>query len=111
MALEFEEPALVDARASPTRSGRASPAAPTRRSCARWTRFQEREALEGACRSASGAPGVVLAFDDAVSEAVARLKERGFDSPYLKTFVVARVNPLRFMKGARAAASTSSSRR
>jgi ParB family chromosome partitioning protein len=43
---------------------------------------------------------VLLAFDDAVSEAVARLKERGFDSPYLKAFVVARVNPLRFMKGA-----------
>jgi ParB family chromosome partitioning protein len=42
---------------------------------------------------------VVLAFDDAVSEAVARLKERGFESPYLKAFVVARVNPLRFMKG------------
>jgi ParB family chromosome partitioning protein len=42
---------------------------------------------------------VVLAFDDAVTEAVARLKERGFDSPYLKAFVVARVNPLRFMKG------------
>src|SRR6266568_1062920 len=44
--------------------------------------------------------GVVLAFDDAVSAAVAKLKERGFDSPYLKAFVVARVNPLRFMKGA-----------
>lgn len=42
---------------------------------------------------------VVLEFDDAVSAAVARLKERGFDSPYLKAFVVARVNPLRFMKG------------
>ena len=42
---------------------------------------------------------VVLAFDDAVAEAVARLKEKGFDSPYLKNFVVARVNPLRFMKG------------
>jgi ParB family chromosome partitioning protein len=42
---------------------------------------------------------VVLDLDDAVSEAVARLKERGFDSPYLKAFVVARVNPLRFMKG------------
>ncbi|WP_242337637.1 MULTISPECIES: ParB N-terminal domain-containing protein [unclassified Anaeromyxobacter] len=41
----------------------------------------------------------VLELDDAVAEAVARLKERGFDSPYLKAFVVARVNPLRFMKG------------
>jgi ParB family chromosome partitioning protein len=34
-----------------------------------------------------------------VNEAVRRLKEKGFDSPYLKNFVVARVNPLRFMKG------------
>lgn len=43
---------------------------------------------------------VLLAFDDAVTAAAQRLKERGFDSPYLKSFVVARVNPLRFMKGA-----------
>jgi ParB family chromosome partitioning protein len=42
---------------------------------------------------------VVLAFDDAVSGAVARLKEKGFDSPYLRNFEVARVNPLRFVKG------------
>ena len=30
--------------------------------------------------------------------AVAALKARGLDSPYLKAFVVARVNPLRFSK-------------
>jgi ParB family chromosome partitioning protein len=30
---------------------------------------------------------------------VARLKEKGFDSPYLRAYVVARVNPLRFVKG------------
>jgi ParB family chromosome partitioning protein len=30
---------------------------------------------------------------------VARLKAQGLVSPYLKTFVVARVNPLRFIKG------------
>ena len=41
----------------------------------------------------------MLAFDEAVGGAVARLKERGFDSPYLRNFVVARVNPLRFVKG------------
>jgi ParB family chromosome partitioning protein len=28
-----------------------------------------------------------------------RLKERGFDSPYLRPFVVARINPLRFKRG------------
>ncbi|MGH7193891.1 MAG: chromosome partitioning protein ParB, partial [Candidatus Saccharimonadales bacterium] len=42
---------------------------------------------------------VVLDFDDAVSAVVAKLKAKGLESPYLKTFVVARVNPLRFMKG------------
>src|SRR5262245_19820480 len=44
----------------------------------------------------------LLALDDAVVEAVASLKERGFQSPYLKAFVVARVNPLRFQRGAKA---------
>ena len=40
-----------------------------------------------------------LVFDDAVNAAVAKLKEKGLTSPYLKSFVVARVNPLRFIKG------------
>jgi ParB family transcriptional regulator, chromosome partitioning protein len=43
---------------------------------------------------------VLLEFDDAVGEAVEKLKAKGLTSPYLKAFVVARVNPLRFMKGA-----------
>jgi len=30
---------------------------------------------------------------------VERLKKRGFQSPYLRPFVIARINPLRFMKG------------
>jgi ParB family chromosome partitioning protein len=42
----------------------------------------------------------LMQLDDAVSDVVARLKERGMTSPYLRAFVVARVNPLRFMKGA-----------
>jgi ParB family chromosome partitioning protein len=42
----------------------------------------------------------LLALDDKVAEAVAGLKERGFSSPYLKAFVVARINPLRFRRGA-----------
>ncbi len=37
-------------------------------------------------------------MDDAVIAAVNALKERGFESPYLKTFVVARINPLRFKR-------------
>src|SRR5262249_56532351 len=37
-------------------------------------------------------------LDAHVGEAVKALKARGFTSPYLRSFVVARVNPLRFMK-------------
>jgi len=38
-------------------------------------------------------------LEEAVSTAMAGLKERGFESPYLRAFVVARINPLRFQKG------------
>ena len=41
---------------------------------------------------------MLLELDEKVAEAVAKLKAKGFVSPYLKTFVVARLNPLRFMK-------------
>ncbi|HEX9394165.1 MAG TPA: hypothetical protein VF923_05915, partial [Gemmatimonadales bacterium] len=41
----------------------------------------------------------VLALDEAVNAAVAALKARGFQSPYLKAFVVGRINYLRFKKG------------
>ena len=41
---------------------------------------------------------MLLELDAKVAEVVAKLKAKGFVSPYLKTFVVARSNPLRFMK-------------
>ena len=40
----------------------------------------------------------LLELDEAVTAAVAKLKEAGFTSGYLKPIVVARVNPLRFAK-------------
>jgi ParB family transcriptional regulator, chromosome partitioning protein len=39
---------------------------------------------------------LVLDVDDAVSGIVAKLKKRGFTSPYLRPFVIARINPIRF---------------
>jgi ParB family chromosome partitioning protein len=97
MALEFEEPALVTLgfayEERPRLSGGAY--APILRKVDGFLDERLSRALPERERRA----GVVLAFDDAVGEAVARLKEKGFDSPYLKNFVVARVNPLRFMKG------------
>ena len=37
-------------------------------------------------------------LDELVTEVVAKLKDRGLVSPYLRAFVVARVNPLRWIK-------------
>ena len=42
--------------------------------------------------------GMVFDLDQHVAEAVAKLKARGLVSPYLRTFVVARINPLRWIK-------------
>jgi ParB family chromosome partitioning protein len=44
----------------------------------------------------------VLELEEAVSGAIQGLKARGFESPYLRAFVVARINPLRFKRGAKA---------
>jgi ParB family transcriptional regulator, chromosome partitioning protein len=41
----------------------------------------------------------VLKLDDAVARVVDALKKKGLTSPYLKPFVVARINPIRFSKG------------
>ena len=40
----------------------------------------------------------LLDLDERVTEVVKKLKAKGFVSPYLKSFVIARSNPLRFMK-------------
>jgi ParB family transcriptional regulator, chromosome partitioning protein len=40
----------------------------------------------------------VLKLDDAVGKIVTALKAKGLTSPYLKPFVVARINPIRFSK-------------
>jgi ParB family chromosome partitioning protein len=43
---------------------------------------------------------LVLAIDDRVTTVVEKLKARGLTSPYLRPFVVARINPIRFSKAA-----------
>ena len=42
---------------------------------------------------------MVLDLEEKVAAAVKKLKERGLVSPYLRAFVVARINPLRWIKG------------
>jgi ParB family chromosome partitioning protein len=41
----------------------------------------------------------LLELEEAVAAAMDALKAKGFESPYLRTFVIARINPLRFQKG------------
>jgi ParB family transcriptional regulator, chromosome partitioning protein len=42
---------------------------------------------------------MTLDLEEKVAAAVKRLKQRGLVSPYLRSFVVARINPLRWIKG------------
>jgi len=96
-ALEFEEPALATLGFAYEERGRLSGGAyhPVLRKADRWLPGRLRDALpERKARAA-----LLLEYDEAVTAAVAALKARGFNSPYLRNFVVARTNPLRFIKG------------
>ena len=42
---------------------------------------------------------MLMDLDEHVGEVIAKLKARGFMSPYLRAFVVARINPLRWIQG------------
>jgi ParB family chromosome partitioning protein len=63
----------------------------------RLTEFSE-DSLPKALKAHEKVAGMILELDEKVAEVVKKLKAKGFVSPYLKTFVVARSNPLRFMK-------------
>jgi ParB family chromosome partitioning protein len=95
--LEFEEPALVTLGFAYQKRGRLSGGAynPALRKVDEWVGGKLADAIAERERRAD----VLLELDDAVAEAVKKLKEKGLNSPYLKSFVVARINPLRFIKG------------
>ena len=54
------------------------------------------EPVKTAIRERERRAGLLLAADDDVSAIIEKLKARGLTSPYLRPFVVARVNPIRF---------------
>jgi ParB family transcriptional regulator, chromosome partitioning protein len=56
------------------------------------------EPLARAMRAHEKHADLLMALEERVAEAVAKLKGRGFVSPYLRAFVVARINPLRWIK-------------
>lgn len=98
LALEFEEASYLTLGIAYERRGRLSGGAyhPVLK---RVEAFLD-EPLPQALEVRSGRADRLLALDDRVTEAASALKERGFTSPYLKAFVVARINPLRFRRGA-----------
>jgi ParB family chromosome partitioning protein len=95
--LEFEEPALVTLGFAYEQRARFAGGAyhPALRKVDAWVS----EPLGSAVAERERRAKSVLELDDAVNDAVAKLKEKGLTSPYLKNFVVSRVNPLRFIKG------------
>ena len=54
------------------------------------------ERLPKALKERTRRAAQILAIDDDVGRIVEKLKKRGFTSPYLRPFVVARINPIRF---------------
>jgi ParB family chromosome partitioning protein len=57
------------------------------------------EPLRTAVKDHQKRAGMVLDLEEKVADVVKRLKERGLVSSYLRSFVVARINPLRWIKG------------
>jgi len=57
------------------------------------------ESLRVAIKDHEKRAAMVLDLEEKVAAVVKKLKERGLVSPYLRSFVVARVNPLRWIQG------------
>ena len=94
---EFEEPSLLTLGLCYQQNGRFSGGVyqPILKRIDEFLPVKLSKALE----IRRGRAARLLELDEAVSAAVAALKARGFQSPYLKAFVVARINYLRFKKG------------
>jgi ParB family chromosome partitioning protein len=93
-ALEFEEPALITLGLCYEERPRFSGGAyhPVLKRVDEFLKRSLSESLKIRQERARS----VLALDDLVVEKVEALKAKGLTSPYLKSFVVARVNPVRF---------------
>jgi len=64
----------------------------------RLTKFSD-EPLSKALKEHEKHAELLQELDANVAEVVKKLKARGFISPYLRAFVVSRINPLRFIQG------------
>ena len=96
VAFELEQPQLVTLGVCYERSGRFSGGA-YHAVVARTETFA-RVPLRDSLPLREAHAARLLELDEAVTAAVARLKDAGFTTGYLKPIVVARINPLRFVK-------------
>jgi ParB family transcriptional regulator, chromosome partitioning protein len=94
--MEFEEAALVTLGLCYQVNGRFAGGAyhPVLKRCDKFLGSKLPAALEIRRKRAEK----LLELNDLVNEAVKGMKSRGLESPYLKAFVVARINPLRFQR-------------
>jgi ParB family chromosome partitioning protein len=64
----------------------------------RLEKFSE-EPISKAIRLHEKYASLLMDLDERVAEVIRKLKDKGFVSPYLRAFVVARINPLRWIQG------------
>jgi ParB family chromosome partitioning protein len=93
---EFEQPSFLTLGAAYEQRGRLSGGA-YQSILRRVDEFLD-EPMTKAVKERERRSRKILALDDAVTAAVEKLKAKGLTSPYLKPFVVARVNYTRFSK-------------
>jgi ParB family chromosome partitioning protein len=96
LTLELEQPAYLTIGICYEENGRFSGGAymPVVNKCEEWSDRPLADVLAERETHATR----LLELDEAVNAAVQQLKESGFQSGYLKPIVVARINPLRFIK-------------
>jgi ParB family chromosome partitioning protein len=91
---QFEEPALLTLGIIYQKNGRFA-GSPYFSFLRKVDRFSS-ATLGKSLREREGHSARLLDIDERVKEIVAELKKRGFRSPYLRNYVVARINPVRF---------------
>jgi ParB family chromosome partitioning protein len=95
-AVEFEEPAFLTLGVCYESNGRF-PGGAYQSVLKRTERFLDRGMPEAIAERERRAKRL-MALEEKVAAVVAALKARGLQSPYLRAFVVARINPLRWSK-------------
>jgi ParB family chromosome partitioning protein len=93
-AVEFEAPELLTLGIIYEDDGRFAGGAYS--SCLKKVDTWSNRSLAASLRDRQGMAARLVRIDAEVKRIVAELQEKGFKSPYLKTYVVARINPVRF---------------